>query len=237
MDDLFKQCLDFEFFAKNYIKVVHPIDGLVNFEMHPYKDRIITAYAKNNYTIVKKFRQAGISSLTLAWSLWKCIFDIDQSILWLMKTDRDCRESSYILKKMIANLPDWLMPILEKDNEHEKYFLDTNSRIKFCTPTSINSSFKHLIIDEAAFVRDMANCWKAIYPRVSTKAIVISTPNGRGNWFEQTYMDALDHKNDFKIVDINYLEHPEYRKPEWSKKMKELLGMRGWTQEVLASFE
>jgi hypothetical protein len=41
----------------------------------------------------------------------------------------------------------------------------------------------------------------------------------------------------FTAVDVNYLEHPDYQNQEWVDEMKKNLGLSGWTQEVLASFD
>jgi phage FluMu gp28-like protein len=64
-----------------------------------------------------------------------------------------------------------------------------------------------LIIDEAAFIEKMDDHWKAMYPTLSTggNCIAISTVNGIGNWYEETYTKAQDKKKGITKADGNSL--------------------------------
>ena len=56
-----------------------------------------------------------------------------------------------------------------------------------------------LVIDEAAHVDGLDELWTGLYPTLSTggRCIALSTPNGVGNWFHQTYVDSDNGNNDF----------------------------------------
>jgi hypothetical protein len=242
MDDLeFRKCLfDFPYFASNYVKVLHPLRGIIPFELYPYHERVVDHYAKDRCIILKKFRQAGLFTMTLAWTMWKCMFNCDRKVLWVSPRDRDAVEAGKVFSQFIRNLPEWLAPIMSKDNAHEKNFLDTNSTVRFVSPAGARTlDFDWLILDECAFIPKMDDWWKALSPRLETggRCIALSTPNGRGNWFEKTYTEGIDRKNSFSVVDVNYLEHPDYQNTKWVEEMKKSLGLAGWTQEVLASFD
>ena len=41
------------------------------------------------------------------------------------------------------------------------------------------------------------------------QCIALSTPNGVGNWFHKTWMDAEDHLNDFNFIRLHWTVHPD----------------------------
>lgn len=241
-DTEFARCaLDFQYFVTKYIKVSHPQRGLIDFETYPYHERMIDAYSKHKFIVLKKFRQGGFTTTTLAWLVWKAIFQTDQQIVWVSKTDREAVIASSIVHSFIMNLPEWLAPVIGKDNAHEKSFVDTNSRIRFISPYGLMGiDYNTLVFDECAYIRNMEEHWKlALITASCGKAtcIAISTPNGRGNWFEKTYTGAVEGINEFYPVSINYLEHPNYQSVEFAINMRNNLGLAGWTQEIIASFD
>ena len=61
-------------------------------------------------------------------------------------------------------------------------------------------------------------------------AIVLSTPNGIGNWFHQMWAKAEGAENDFIPIRLPWDLHPE-RDKDWRKKQDELLGPRMAAQE------
>lgn len=235
-----KKCKkDFFYFCEKYIKVIHPIKGLVPFYLYEFQKRVIRNYEQHHFNIVSKFRQAGLTTETVIWCLWRCLFMTDQRIMVLSKSDREAIGIGKIVQNAKNNLPDWLKPIMNCDNDHEKEFADTGSVLWFFPVQGARSrALTYLIIDEAAFIPQMEDHWKAMYPTLATggKCIVISTVNGVGNWYEDTYTKAQDKKNQFNVIDIEYTEHPEYRDPEWARKMRANLGEQGWLQEIMRSF-
>lgn len=96
----------------------------------------------------------------------------------------------------------------------------------------------YLFIDESAFIKDMHQHWKAMYPTLSTggHCITVSTTNGKQGWFYDMYNLAETGRNEFKIFRSNYWEHPDYADEDWASRIKGNLGARGWRQEVLCEF-
>ena len=121
---------------------------------------------------------------------------------------------------------------------------------------SLAGSF--LIIDEAAFVEAIDTIWAAVYPIISTggRAFILSTVNGLGNWFYETYTKAIEEANSFNAIDIRWKEHPEYFKnPEfqhlydsmekrtppfhiddWERVTKSNMPRKQWLQEYECEF-
>lgn len=230
---------DFVYFCETYVKINHPTHGLIPFTLHAYQKRYAQALQDNRFLITKKFRQGGFSTLSVVWALWRCLFKLDERIAFLSKTDREAIELGYIVDRVIKHLPDWMQPKMEKQNGHQKVFADTKCSIRLLTPiAACGISIHHLFIDEAAFIDNLDSHWKAMYPTIATggHCYVLSTPNGTGNWFHETYTGAEKLQNNFKVFHSSYLEHPDYSNTEWAFNTKQALGANGWRQEVLAEF-
>ncbi len=230
---------DFVYFAKNYIKIVNPKRGLIPFEVHDYQKRLLSLYETHRFIMTKKFRQSGITTVTVMWLLWKCMFEPNQRIFFASKTDREAIHVGKMIDLAIHNMPEWLKPRLTLSNQHEKEFAMTGSKIEFYSiRAACSRAVTYLVIDEAAFIPNMEEKWKMVFPLVSTggKAIVMSTVNGFGNWFSETWFDAEDGKNAWYTVQIDYFEHPDYNNQAWVDEMKKNLGEIGWRQEVLGEF-
>lgn len=236
-----RKCVSsFPYFAQKYARILHPKKGLVPFILFKYQLNTVKDFESNRWNIISKFRQGGLTTLAEIWSLWRCMYKMDQQILFLSKTDREAIAAGEIVNRVAQNLPNWMKPNREgKWNDHIKQFLDTGGQMSFFTPEAARGrAATYLIVDEAAFIPEMNDHWKAMYPVLSTggSAIIISTVNGIGNWYEEQYHNAQQGKNKFNIIDLDYWEHPDYNDPKWVEEQKAQLGDKGWRQEVLRSF-
>ena len=239
LQEFIKCANSFAYFCHKYVKILHPVYGLLPTVLYKYQRRAIQNFENNRFNIVSKFRQGGLTTIAVLWSLWRCIFKTDQQILVLSKTDREALTAGEVAQRALDHLPNWLYPTLSADSKHEKIFSDTESAIRFYTPEAARGkSCTFIIIDEAAFIKEMETHWKAMYPVIATggNCIVISTVNGIGNWYERTYHEAESRENAFNVIDLEYWEHPDYCNPNWVSDTKANLGDKGWAQEVLRSF-
>lgn len=238
--EIAKCALSFSYFCTKYVKILHPRRGLVPFILYKYQRFVINEYENNRFNIIRKFRQGGLTTVTEIWGMWRCLFKLDQQIMFLSKTDREAIAAGEIVNKAAQNLPKWLQPSKEgKWNDHTKQFYDQGSNMHFFTPEAARGrAITYLILDEAAFIPNMEEHWKAMYPTISTggNAIVVSTVNGLGNWYQETFYKARDKSNDFNIIDLKYTQHPEYHNDKWVREQKAQLGQKGWQQEVLGDF-
>jgi hypothetical protein len=238
------KCVDsFPYFCQKYIKILHPTKGLIPFIMYKYQSRCIREYKEHRFTIISKFRQGGLTTVTLLYGLWKCMFELDQQIMALSKTDREATNIGMMIDRAVEHMPEWIKPKKEgKWNDHLKQFPDTGGAVQFYSPEAARGkSVTFLIIDEAAFIPDMESHWKAMWPVLSTggSCVLVSTVNGLGNWYEETYSAAKEGKNKFHVIDLDYWEHPDYSpriNPGWEKEQRAQLGEKGFLQEVLRSF-
>lgn len=238
-EEWFKCANSFAYFAMKYIRIIHPIDGLVRFIIYTYQKYVIESYGNHRFSIVSKFRQGGLTTLTTIWALWRCMFKLDEQIMSMSKSDREAIKAGENVTVALNNLPSWLRPKLGKDNDHIKEFMETGARLEFWGPSAARGqSLTWFIIDEAAFVEGMDKAWRAMYPTISTggSCVAISTVNGIGNWYEETYKAALDKRNKFYVIDLDYQDHPDYNDAQWVIDTKAQLGPKGWMQEIEKQF-
>ncbi len=238
-EEIRKCSMSYSYFCENYVKIIHPVKGMIPFQLYDFQKRVVSEYDQHQFNIIKKFRQAGLTTVSVIWALWRCLFKFEQRIMVLSKSDREAIGVGKIVKNVLENMPPWMAPVMNNNNDHEKEFTDTRSILWFYTCAAARSkALTYLIIDEAAFIPNMDEHWKAMYPTLSTggNCICISTVNGMGNWYEETWHRAQDRKNQFHIINLEYTEHPDYRTVEWERKMRANLGEKGWLQEIMGSF-
>lgn len=255
----FKRCAeDPIYFISKYVRVTHPVRGLVPFKLYPFQHRILEDLENYRFNILRKFRQAGCTTIAASYSLWMVIFQKHKSVIILSKGDSESTEVLDRIKLMYDELPEFLKPGIAEDNKHNMK-LKTGSVIK-SRPSgkqsgrSLAGSF--LIIDEAAFIDSIDTIWAAVYPIISTggRAFVLSTVNGIGNWYHDVYQAAVNGENSFHPIDIRWQEHPEYHyNPDyeylyegmikkgldihkWEKTTRKNLPTKQWLQEYECSF-
>lgn len=133
----FRKCHDdFTHFATNWIKIYHPKNGLIPFNLYPYQERLLHDYENNRFNILTKFRAGGFTTTTLLWLMWRCMFRLDERVLFCCKTDREAIMGNHIVKQAISHFPDWLRPKLGKNNDHCIQFEETNGEMHFHSMTA-----------------------------------------------------------------------------------------------------
>lgn len=257
----FEKCKkDPVYFISNYIKVVHPIFGLVKFDLYPFQKRLINEFKSNRFNILRKFRQAGCTTLVAAFSLWKCIYTEHFKVVILSKDDDASMEVLSRMKTAYDELPEFLKPKVIKDSAHALRFVN-GSEIKSKSSSKQSgrsAAASLLILDEAAFIENIDTIWAAAYPVISTggSVIALSTVNGVGNWFHKQYNGAVKKENSFNAIDIHWKEHPQYFRhagyekmyerlmeqdppvniDEWENKTRGSISHKEWLQEYEAEF-
>lgn len=238
--EIVKCCNSFAYFCQKYVKILHPTYGLIPFILYKYQHKVIKDYEDYRFNIISKFRQGGLTTVTLLWGLWRTLFKLDQQVMLLSKTDREATNNGMIVDRAIEHFPTWLKPKKDqKWNDHIKMITETGSALQFYSPEAARGkSVTFLIIDEAAFIQDMETHWKAMWPVLSTggSCALVSTVNGIGNWYHQEYIGAREGRNKFHIIDLDYWEHPDYNNPDWLEEQKAQLGEKGFLQEILREF-
>lgn len=95
-----------------------------------------------------------------------------------------------------------------------------------------------VISHNCAFIDNIDTIWGASQQTLATggRAIILSTPNGTGNFFHQTWVDAeTNPKSRFFPIKLHWTVHPE-RNQAWRDAQDEILGPRLASQECDTSF-
>ena len=63
-----------------------------------------------------------------------------------------------------------------------------------------------LVFDEAAFIDKIEDIWVSAQSTLSTggNAIILSTPNGVGNFFHKTWVGAEEEQNGFNTIRLHW---------------------------------
>ena len=227
------------FFMKQYCYIQHPKRGKIKFNLYPFQEDSLTELRDNRYNIILKSRQLGISTLTAGFALWSMLFNEDYNVLVIATTQEVAKNLVNKVQIMNEMLPSWLKTEIVSNNKLSLKFKN-GSQIKAISSASTGArseALSLLIVDEAAFIRNIEEIWIASQATLSTGggAVVLSTPNGVGNWFHQTWADADAGINGFHTIKLHWDVHPE-RDQSWRDDQTKLLGERGAAQECDCDF-
>jgi hypothetical protein len=236
----YKKCaVDPIHFMKKYCMIQHPVRGKIPFHLFPFQEKTLTQFAGNRFNIVLKSRQTGISTLSAGYALWKMIFNSDFNVL-VIATKQDVAKNLVTkVRVMHELLPSWLKGGSMEDNKLSLR-LTNGSQIKAIASSpdaGRSEALSLLIFDEAAFIDDIDEIWVAAQSTLSTggSCIALSTPNGVGNWFHQTWLGAEESRNPFNTIRLHWTVHPE-RDQKWRDQQEELLGLKKAAQECDCDF-
>jgi len=227
------------YFLGKYGIIQHPVRGKVNFNLYDFQEKSLQSFMKHDYNIVLKARQLGLSTLTAGYALWMMTFQQDKNILVIATKQETAKNLVTKVRVMHANLPGWLKQPCVEDNKLSLRYKN-GSQIKAVASSEESGrseALSLLIIDEAAFIDKIDTIWGAAQQTLATggRALVISTPNGVGNFFHKTWIGAEDGTNDFNFIKLHWSVHPE-RGQEWRNEQDKLLGPSLAAQECDCDF-
>ena len=227
------------YFLGKYGIIQHPVKGKVNFNLYDFQEKSLKSFMKHDYNIVLKARQLGLSTLTAGYALWMMTFQQDKNILVIATKQETAKNLVTKVRVMHANLPGWLKQPCVEDNKLSLRYKN-GSQIKAVASSEESGrseALSLLIIDEAAFIDKIDTIWGAAQQTLATggRALIISTPNGVGNFFHKTWVGAEDGTNDFNFINLHWSVHPE-RGQDWRDDQDKLLGPSLAAQECDCDF-
>jgi len=229
------------YFMKKYCMIQHPTKGKVPFHLYPFQEETLQDFQDNDRMIILKSRQLGISTLTAGYSLWTILFHNDKNILVVAIDQNTSKNLVTKVHVMFNNLPTWLKLKADESNKLS-IRLSNGSQIKAVASSGTSGRSEALslvIIDEAAFVDNAEELWASLQQTLSTggRGIILSTPNGTGNFFHKTWVkaEAGGTYNKFKTKRLPWQVHPE-RNQAWRDRQDEELGVRLAAQECDCDF-
>ena len=228
------------YFMNKYLKIQHPLRGLIPFKTFPFQDECVTDFNDHRFNIILKSRQLGLSTLVAAYAVWQAAFYKEKNILIIATKLAVAQNFIRKVKTYIKSMPKWLLvPEITANNKQQVEF-SNGSQIK-AVPTSEDAgrseALSLLIVDEAAFVRNFDELWMGLYPTLSTggRAILLSTPNGVGGQYHEIYTKADRKENEFNAIKLMWDVHPE-RDDAWFDKETKNMSQKQVAQELLCDF-
>jgi len=77
----------------------------------------------------------------------------------------------------------------------------------------------NVVSHNCAFIDRIEDIWVAAYPSLSTggRAILLSTPNGEGNFFHKMVIGAENKDNEFVLSKLYWWMRPDYNNEKWKR--------------------
>ena len=228
------------YFINTYAKIPHPGKGLIPFKTYDFQGDLVDNLALHRFIVVLKARQLGISTITAAYIAWLVLFHRDKNVLIVATKLSTAANLVRKVKIIIKNLPEWIrISNFEVDNKNS-IELNNGSQVKASSTSGDagrSEALSLLVIDEAAHIEGLDDLWTGLYPTISTggRCIAISTPNGVGDWFHETYVGAESGENEFFPVSLTWDKHPE-RDKTWFEVETRNMSKRQIAQEYECNF-
>jgi len=199
-----------------------------------FADQIQLVEDYDNYeeNIALKYRQAGVSTVTAAWSSKKLVFakkEKPEKILIIANKLDTSVEFANKIKQFTEQWPAWMGVTFSTEKNAARHWklsngcevkavATSNDALRGYTPTV-------LIFDEAAYIEAGDDFWAACMASLSTggKVIVISTPNGYDAIYYSIYEQAVKAMNNFKITEMFWWRDPRYTKDLYFIKVKDII--------------
>lgn len=233
------------FFFSKFIYLIHQKRGKVKFDLYPFQKQVLWHFLTQRFTIVLKFRQAGITELISMYCLWLAMYHGNKNIMIISLKERVAKKVLRKIKYMYKNLPDFLKVDIVNGRPGE---YGTATEMEFANGSIISSipttedagrseGLALLVIDEAAIIKWANIIWASAFPTLSTGggAIINSTPYGVGNFYHKLWVDAVAGGNGFFPIRLRWQMHPE-RDINWYNEQRAQLGPRKTAQEIDGDF-
>jgi hypothetical protein len=240
----YKKCAkDPVYFMRKYCYIQHPMKGKMLFDLYPFQEQCLYDFRDNDRNIILKSRQLGISTLSAGYTLWLMVFHEDKNCLTIATRQEVARNLVTKVRVMYDNLPSWLKQNAQSTEDNKLSLrLSNGSQVK-ASSTSVSAGRSEavslLIIDEAAFIdsNTIEELWGGLQQTMATggKCIMLSTPNGMGNFFHRMWQRAEEGDNNFHTIKLHWTVHPD-RDQTWRDAQSAELGEKLAAQECDCDF-
>ena len=199
----------------------------VPLELFPDQIQLIKDYEVFNENITRKYRQAGVTTVTAAWiskKLQTAKPDEPERVLLIANKKDTAVEMANKVRHFLEQWPEWMNVGFSPDKNSESRFRLNNGCEVKAVATSADALRGYtptiLVFDEAAYIEAGDDFWAASMASLSTggKIILVSTPNGYDPIYYGVYDQAIRGLNDFHITDLRWFKDPRYTKDlRWIK--------------------
>jgi hypothetical protein len=202
------------YFITNFVKVLAVGKGYQTFDLWDHQPEIIQwMHSKHtdeaSWNGALKARQVGWTTIGNAFALWSMFFHPNHP--WLQVSVGQDEAADALSSKITtpySMLPAWMRlrgPKVVRDT-NEQFGFDNGSSMLAIPSTSRSGRSRAVygcLFDEAAFMVEAGDVFAGVEPMVYGPIFVFSTANGMGNFFHETWVEALadDSVWDMKFYD------------------------------------
>ena len=214
-----------------FFYIVSLDEGKQPIKLYTFQKRVLKALVENRFNVVLASRQIGKTTILTIFALWMICFHDDYRVLLIANKQETAKNIFKRIKLAYEMLPNYMKPGVVAYAK-EGMELENGSSIGISTTTSDaarGESINCLLLDEAAFIPSefMDDFWESVFPVISSskksKIFMLSTPNGVGNLFFNTYTDAVSEKNGWHHERVDWHEVPG-RDEKWKEMTMRALG-------------
>jgi hypothetical protein len=210
-----------------YVRNKQAPSGRSLFDLYDFQREAAEAYFSNKYVVVLKSRQAGFTTLGMAYAMWQSIYKPGgATVLVLSKTQVDARANLQMVKHALSFMPGWYvrrMPELEAESNDRMVFRHADGSMSqleclVATERSGASRTADLVVaDECALWSKPSDTMRSIAPATDAASaaageeavmLVFSTARGGSNYFANLYRDAAAGKNQYKSIFVPWTRNP-----------------------------
>jgi intein/homing endonuclease len=199
--------------------------GIASVELDGHEDvQCIMVDNQDHLYLTDHFIPTHNTITTGIFLTWYLLFHSDKNLMVLSNTGATTIEIIDKIKVILQNLPFFLKPGIILNNQMTMKF-DNGCRLfgRNTTKTAaIGFAIHFLYCDEFAHIHQnfIDPFWRSVYPTLSSsnisRVVITSTPNGM-NKFYDIYTAALEGKNEFKPIRIDWWQVPG-RDEAWMRR-------------------
>ncbi len=234
------------YFIENYLSTFNAMERKdVPFKLFPRQKVFLQSTVKYNNIVAIKHRQAGITTLSAAWTCGQCVFakkGSPENILCIANKLDQAVELTNKIVTFLDQVPRWMWgneyysPDQTSEKNKKSIYIKRNKGYiqlfngckiyaRASSPHAARgvSSVSVLIMDECAFLTDgMASFSSAVAAMsavTNAKCFLVSTPNGKDQLYYGIYSKALKGENNFHPVEFKWFQDLRYnRNLKWYRK-------------------
>lgn len=228
--------------------------------LFPRQKVFLRTLADNKAVISLKHRQVGCTTITAAWVTAQMVFadqEAPETCLCIGNKLDLSQQMVTKIREFLLQVPRWYWgeeyyspdPKSEK-NTKDIFVKSSKSEIELfngCRVVARSSgpnaarglsAVSILIFDEAAFIENGQEVYSSAVAATASvpnsKVVMVSTPNGKDELYYETYAQALDGKNNYKVVEFKWFQDLRYNKfLSWYKINKDTKEKTVYNEEIL----
>jgi hypothetical protein len=140
---------DVIYFTENFIKIIHPVYGLIDLKLYDFQKEILNAYSTDKKVFVKSIRQSGKTLCNSIFALWYALFNGNKHIRMVAQNHHCSDQIRNIVVQMVDNLPEFFQTVTRVSKQCIEF--KNGSKITFSNGDPIHNRgcrFDVVIYDE-----------------------------------------------------------------------------------------